>query len=529
MRHLCHRVLVMVFAVFLCSGVLYAQVTAVRVNNQKTGAVIVQGDTLRWTITLPTGATSMNELWVDGNANGGADAGVDKLLFAFPQTDGAMGTEGPGDMDGAANGTILTQLKNGLAPAAYVFIAKHNNVADTASFTVTPLPSPAYTVSGRLTVPQGVSPRWFLIEADPNGETADMVFWQALTDANGNYTINFDTAAASYNPWRVRVDLQGTGPFIATRRDTIITLAGHHTGVDFVLIRGTVITGTVKDQNNNPVPTANPHLHDPYDQNKQLDFSYGNVDQNGGYAIVAPDGKYFMHFTAPGYKDQWWNSKNSFMTADTIFITSSSPDTIKNINGVVQLAALIRGTVTVNGNPAFAGVNALLTTPPYNYVASTGTNERGEYDLTVDPGTYYIEFRTGNQFQYAQYYNNKTSLPADAVTVTLGQTVSNINANFVITSVEENRQVPTTLMLYQNYPNPFNPSTSIRFDLPMRSSVRLSVYNLLGQEVLRLVDNEMEAGVHTVSVDASRLASGMYIYRLMAAGVTISKKMSVMK
>jgi hypothetical protein len=74
--------------------------------------------------------------------------------------------------------------------------------------------------------------------------------------------------------------------------------------------------------------------------------------------------------------------------------------------------------------------------------------------------------------------------------------------------------VPAAFSLEQNYPNPFNPATMIRFALPREAHVLLSVYDLLGRNVATLVNETKAAGVHEVRFDASRLASGAYVYRL---------------
>tara|TARA_R110000868_G_scaffold306734_4_gene568173 strand:+ start:42859 stop:44208 length:1350 start_codon:yes stop_codon:yes gene_type:complete len=83
--------------------------------------------------------------------------------------------------------------------------------------------------------------------------------------------------------------------------------------------------------------------------------------------------------------------------------------------------------------------------------------------------------------------------------------------------------------LSQNYPNPFNPSTNISFNLPSSGDVSLKVYNLLGQEVASLVNGRMNSGSHTVSFDASSLASGMYIYQLQAGSHLQTRKMLLIK
>ncbi len=73
---------------------------------------------------------------------------------------------------------------------------------------------------------------------------------------------------------------------------------------------------------------------------------------------------------------------------------------------------------------------------------------------------------------------------------------------------------PDKFELFQNYPNPFNPTTTICYQLTNDSKVTLKVYNLLGQDVLTLVDAQKQAGYHQEVLNASRLASGMYIYRI---------------
>ena len=85
--------------------------------------------------------------------------------------------------------------------------------------------------------------------------------------------------------------------------------------------------------------------------------------------------------------------------------------------------------------------------------------------------------------------------------------------------------VPESFELKQNYPNPFNPSTTIRYVLPQRSRVNLSVYNTLGQLVSTLVNGEEQAGQHEVKFDGSNLASGVYFYRLQAGSFVQTKKL----
>jgi hypothetical protein len=103
-------------------------------------------------------------------------------------------------------------------------------------------------------------------------------------------------------------------------------------------------------------------------------------------------------------------------------------------------------------------------------------------------------------------------------------TLTSVNDQSVAASA-----MPVEYSLSQNYPNPFNPSTKIDFALPKASTVELKVYNMLGQEVAALAGGTMSAGRHTVTFNANRLASGMYIYRLVAGNYVSVRKMLLVK
>jgi hypothetical protein len=92
-----------------------------------------------------------------------------------------------------------------------------------------------------------------------------------------------------------------------------------------------------------------------------------------------------------------------------------------------------------------------------------------------------------------------------------------------------NGTVPTKFALGQNYPNPFNPSTKIEFDLPVSGTTTLKIYNILGQEIASLVNGYRAAGHVSVTFDASRFSSGVYIYRLQSASGSITKRMVLLK
>lgn len=90
-------------------------------------------------------------------------------------------------------------------------------------------------------------------------------------------------------------------------------------------------------------------------------------------------------------------------------------------------------------------------------------------------------------------------------------------------------ELPKSFTLLQNYPNPFNPSTEIKYSIPKKGIVNLKVHNLLGQEVATIVNQEQKPGNYTVNFDASKLASGIYMYSLQADDFSLTKQMILQK
>jgi hypothetical protein len=99
-----------------------------------------------------------------------------------------------------------------------------------------------------------------------------------------------------------------------------------------------------------------------------------------------------------------------------------------------------------------------------------------------------------------------------------------------ITEVKEiPNSLPTKFDLSQNYPNPFNPTTIINYSIPTSGFVSLKVFNILGQEVATLYQGFQKAGIFKANFDATKLASGIYLYRLESSGFSETKKMILMK
>lgn len=110
----------------------------------------------------------------------------------------------------------------------------------------------------------------------------------------------------------------------------------------------------------------------------------------------------------------------------------------------------------------------------------------------------------------------------------MARAVTWLKEGIIIQNVED-EIAANTFSLGQNYPNPFNPSTVISYTLPREEDVSLKIYDLMGREVANLVDGKQGAGSYNVEFDASGLASGMYIYKLVAGEFNSAKKMALLK
>jgi hypothetical protein len=100
----------------------------------------------------------------------------------------------------------------------------------------------------------------------------------------------------------------------------------------------------------------------------------------------------------------------------------------------------------------------------------------------------------------------------------------------VETVIEDNIATnPLQFSLEGNYPNPFNPVTTFRFTIPEQGNVNLRIYDMLGRRVTTVINKNMEAGVHTYTYDASRLASGTYIYIIRWNNLQLKGKMQLIR
>ncbi|MCW8960916.1 MAG: T9SS type A sorting domain-containing protein, partial [Ignavibacteriaceae bacterium] len=149
-------------------------------------------------------------------------------------------------------------------------------------------------------------------------------------------------------------------------------------------------------------------------------------------------------------------------------------------------------------------------TPYFGKSFSINTNGIGNKKVRV---RFVAEENINGGYAMANIYAEESVLPKQ-------------NLNIISYSGSE---VVTEYALEQNYPNPFNPTTTIKYQIPTSGNVTIKVYDVLGNEVVKLVDRYIETGRYEVEFDASSLASGVYIYRLNVNDYVNVKKMVLLK
>ncbi len=146
---------------------------------------------------------------------------------------------------------------------------------------------------------------------------------------------------------------------------------------------------------------------------------------------------------------------------------------------------------------------------------------------TIDPRLFYgypcgdLDNDDKDEYLFVNYRTNFDLFTDDAY-------VWMIQSDALV-GVEDEDILPENYSLSNNYPNPFNPATKISFSLPENQFVQLKVFDVLGNEVATLVENDMNRGVHNVTFDATNIASGIYFYSITAGEFTQTKKMILMK
>jgi surface protein len=200
---------------------------------------------------------------------------------------------------------------------------------------------------------------------------------------------------------------------------------------------------------------------------------------------------------------------------DVVFVHATSPYTQLDLDYVTNIApASVIRTIASAIAPASSSAYASLDyTRVKTFRLKTNGTVLGDFHFN-------LEGLDGQSFKIVAMGGNGVAKQVGGVTVVAVTADGRVIGAQLGTSLNE-EELPSGFTLHGNYPNPFNPSTSIRFDLPQSAEVTIQVVDILGRVVMDHQAGALGAGANrTVALDASRLASGVYLYRIIAAGAS---------
>ena len=271
-----------------------------------------------------------------------------------------------------------------------------------------------------------------------------------------------------------------------------------------------------------------------YGQSWNLVSYFGSINMWGVY-IQPSDGNIILansYSTSPGS----WRSTDAGATWMPINLPSSGYQVV-SVDSMTQFAAQGNGFYKLS-SPYFIPVELIsfsASTTEGNVLlrwsTATELNNSGfDIERSSDNKDYVkIGFVPGyGTTTESKSYSYTTSLKTTKQYYRLKQV--DFDGTFEYSStVEVDGIAPTEFSLKQNYPNPFNPTTRIDFTLPVESNAKISVYNLIGQKVVELINLKLYAGNHSVDFDATKLSSGIYLYKIEAGAFSSVKKMQLLK
>ncbi|MFC2134222.1 CotH kinase family protein [Bacteroidota bacterium] len=248
------------------------------------------------------------------------------------------------------------------------------------------------------------------------------------------------------------------------------------------------------------------------------------LEKGGNVVLLARSGNSFLTGELIERLGIWWIDESPAVTWNCISVYPGLQNIALNIDPDVGIYQSIVGVFesTLNNNES-----RLLFQETFSFGVPQGL---GVWNRPLSGGTLKID---GGQFVFISgrpYRYSAADLRAN-----MGYILENFFNESMTTDVTSDDVIITRFSLEQNYPNPFNPSTNIRFDLPQQSVVDLKIYNILGELVCTLSDNEtLNAGTHTFTWNGRNdfgkaVSSGVYLYKLKTKGYSKTKKMLLLK
>ncbi len=346
---------------------------------------------------------------------------------------------------------------------------------------------------------------------------------------------------------RYLVSNKGNGDIISVPRTDPNNLSFFYTNTYCVSLRGITIVGnTLWGAGTNSQATLNQHLF-------SFDIATGNFIKTiqlssavflndvttdaSGMIYVSDDNNNLIYRVNPvtgGWTDLPFDGANGLLFDEAnnrLLYTDDTPATGSQISAI-DLAANTSSVLITNLN--FQALDGLTVDHEGNYyVSSWSTNEVYRYDPNFTPS---VVASTGHN---GVNHNGPADIFYDQVNNVLA--VPNFTANTVdfipfaqLSTYDNEMSIPNDFKLHQNFPNPFNPNTTIFYDVSKESNVKVTVFDLLGREIIKLIDRVVPVGSRSINWDGrdytgNLVNAGVYIYQIEAEGFLQTKKMVLLK
>jgi photosystem II stability/assembly factor-like uncharacterized protein len=176
-----------------------------------------------------------------------------------------------------------------------------------------------------------------------------------------------------------------------------------------------------------------------------------------------------------------------------------------------------------------SGNTVIKWVPSTNVVYIIGAN--GAVKRSINNGLTWTSMETANVTGLNHFdFNKVNNIICGYAVSSNGSVIKLADSVLILTNAGSNSiEVPSEYKLHQNYPNPFNPVTKINFDLPGKSNVKLTVYDIAGKEIAILINESFNAGTHEYTFNAGKFSSGVYLYKIETGNFSDTKRMVLIK
>jgi hypothetical protein len=249
------------------------------------------------------------------------------------------------------------------------------------------------------------------------------------------------------------------------------------------------------------------------------------TDASGFYSLPLDPGTYSIRFSKQGYCDTLFTNiliEDDFTTVrDCIFRMPQAQISVTSISETNWPDHVFSRVFQISNNGGQCPLDFVISdTSGWLSTNPVSGSIPPDQSLDVTALMSSVGLTPGTEHQSALVIQHEADGSPVEVPVTMFISLGDPNAPSTL---------PTEYALYQNYPNPFNAQTSIHFDLPQESQVKLVLFNVMGQAVATVAEGQYPAGRHSLTYDATNLPSGMYLMKIEAGSFSAMKKVMLLK